>query len=58
MKKNTTHVSFLDKINLSKKVCNHIVGTNHTSGHRVAAGITIMVIGVGIVKLSTQIDFL
>jgi hypothetical protein len=43
-------------LDLSRTVCNHLVGSNHTIRHRVIAGIIIMIFGVGIVYLSKMIE--
>lgn len=48
--------NLLDKINLSKYICNHLVGENHTHNHRIFAGVIIMILGVGLVKVTALID--
>lgn len=47
---------FLDCINLSKYINNHLVGKDHTIRHQKIAGIAIMLTGVAIGKLSLLID--
>lgn len=40
-----------NNFNLPKKVCNHIIGKEHSQTHRVVVGSTIMVIGVIIAQV-------
>ena len=39
----------LNRFDISRGLCNHLVGENHTQGHRLIAGTFIMAFGVGFV---------
>lgn len=41
----------LDKINIAKHVCKHVLGEKHTKGHRVTAGTIIIILGTVITHL-------
>lgn len=43
------------KVNVSKTVCDHLLGENHSQGHRMITGVVIGFIGVGISKIPTSI---
>ena len=58
MENNTTEdetsghkLNFLDKFNASQRICEHLIGPNHTVAHKLIAGFTICCIGVGITEL-------
>lgn len=40
----------LPKIDITKKVCEHLVGEEHSKTHRFTVGVVIMSMGVGITK--------
>lgn len=44
-------LSSLRHFDLSKAICNHLVGDHHTRTHRYSAGICIMAVGVGLTKV-------
>ena len=46
----------LSKICVSKLICNHLVGENHTHTHRCTVGLVIMGVGVGITKAALTVD--
>lgn len=46
------------KVNVSKVVCDHLVGENHTQRHRMITGVIIVVAGVAISKIPTTIHTL
>lgn len=37
---------FLERIDLSRHICEHMIGSKHTKTHRISVGLIIMVIGV------------
>lgn len=39
---------FKENINISKIICNHLVGQEHTQNHRILVGVIIMIFGVGL----------
>lgn len=41
----------LEKLNVTKKICNHVIGKEHGQHHRVTAGIVLMVFGVFVAQL-------
>jgi hypothetical protein len=45
----------LDLINVPKKICNHIVGKDHTLIHRITVGTLVMGVGVLVAKIETDI---
>ena len=38
------------RVNITRKRCNHLVGKEHSSFHRIAVGVVFMTLGVGIAK--------
>lgn len=46
----------LETINISKHIANHVAGKHHTNTHRRISGITVMIVGVGIVNASHFCD--
>lgn len=46
-----------EKINISKHICNSLVGREHTQRHRVGTGMIIMAVGVTIAKVGACIHF-
>jgi hypothetical protein len=50
------------KINLSQYICNHLLGKEHTHGHRIIVGLVIMIAGLtfsdGLVSVVSSIRFL
>ncbi len=51
-------LTILDKIDMSKTVCDHLIGSHHTHMHRITAGSVIMIIGVTIAKSGHAIPFI
>lgn len=47
----------MKKLNLSKTICDHLIGEEHTPIHRISVGVVIMVVGVGVAKGSMAIDY-
>lgn len=47
--------NFINKINVSKYLCEHLFGDNHTDTHRISVGILIMAVGVKISKIPVDI---
>lgn len=47
----------LEKVNLPKIICIHLIGENHSMHHRMGAGVIIMTIGVMISKTASGISF-
>lgn len=45
----------IKKVNVTRVVCNHLVGEGHTEGHRMITGAIIIIVGVGISKVPTSI---
>lgn len=45
----------LDKVNLAKTICNHLLGKQHTIVHRMLVGVAIMCVGVAFVELTASI---
>lgn len=45
----------LDRVNLTKTICNHLLGKQHTIIHRMLVGVIIMCIGVAFVELTAHI---
>lgn len=43
--------TFLERINLPRVICMHLVGAKHTGLHRKIVGIIIMTCGVGVVHV-------
>ena len=41
---------FIHNINVVRLICDHLLGDNHTHGHRMAVGGAVMVVGVYIAK--------
>lgn len=56
MKKPSLKGTFLTKICVSKMICDHLVGEEHSSIHRYSVGVVIMGIGVGLTKAVFLID--
>lgn len=48
----------IHKFNVSKPICNHLVGKNHTPTHRATAGAVIMTIGVMVAKSGHYVHFM
>lgn len=44
-------------LDISKPICNHLVGEHHSQSHRKITGIVIMVFGVGITKILLIFDY-
>ena len=44
-------LSRLRHLDLSRMICNHLVGDNHSKMHRYSAGVCIMAVGVGLTKI-------
>jgi hypothetical protein len=42
-------------INVPQRVCDHLVGENHTTSHRVFVGVIVMFVGVIFSKIHTEI---
>lgn len=42
-------------LHLPKHICNHLIGKNHSSGHRMIAGVFVMGIGVAIAKSGGEV---
>lgn len=49
-------IKTIDAINLPKHIAHHIAGEDHTDNHRRLAGVAVMAVGVGFVKLCMVID--
>lgn len=49
--------SLLEKLNVSKVICNHIVGENHSDGHRICCGILVVFFGVWFSKLGVNMNW-
>lgn len=47
----TKRRSIAEKLNVTKTVCNHIIGKEHGQHHRVTAGLIFMVFGVFVAKI-------
>ena len=47
----------LAKFNVSKSVCDHLIGQEHSTTHRYVTGVVIMAIGVGVTKVAYVVDF-
>lgn len=47
--------NLINKVNVSKVVCDHLIGEEHTQRHRMITGLIIIVLGVGISKIPTSI---
>lgn len=45
----------LDKVNVVKTVCTHLLGPNHTVSHRMLVGVGIMCSGVFLVEITAGI---
>ncbi len=43
-------------LDISKPICNHLIGEHHSQTHRKATGVIIMVFGVGITKFLLIFD--
>ena len=43
-------------LDISKPICNHLIGEHHSQIHRKATGVIIMVFGVGITKFLLIFD--
>lgn len=55
-KKKVSGKELLDKVNLPKIICIHLIGKNHTLHHRMGAGVILMTIGVMISKSAAGIS--
>lgn len=42
-------------LHLPKHICNHLIGHDHSKGHRMVAGVVVMGIGVAIAKSGGEI---
>lgn len=42
----------LEKLNVAKTICNHLVGKEHTKNHRIFTGIILMIFGVGLTVIA------
>lgn len=40
------------RVNIARPVCNHMLGSEHTHGHRMLVGTVVMGIGVSIAKVA------
>lgn len=49
--------SVLEKLDVTKPICEHLIGTNHTDIHRIFTGAIIMVAGVSLVKFSMSTSY-
>jgi hypothetical protein len=47
----TRKLNFLNKLNISEKICDHLIGQNHTVIHRITVGFLICCAGVGITEI-------
>lgn len=54
---NFNRKSIFDKINVPERICEHVLGPNHTEFHRRVTGVLVMILGVAIVKMSLLINF-
>lgn len=52
MRKQT--IRFLDKINLVKWICTHLISKNHTKEHRMVVGLFVIGIGVCLAKYTAR----
>ena len=48
----------LNRLNVTKAVCDHLVGEGHTERHRMITGVFIVIVGVGISKIPTTITII
>ncbi len=55
--KNKKKITLLPRINLAKKLADHLVGKNHKQGHRYLFGVLIMFVGVSISKYSAETEY-
>ena len=46
----------IHRIDVSRHISHHLIGKEHSQGHRRIVGMVVMMIGVCIVKSSTMID--
>jgi hypothetical protein len=46
--------NFIDKIDISKHIANHVIGEHHTAGHRKTVGFFVMAIGVSIAHVAAH----
>ena len=44
----------LKEINISKNICNHFLGENHTASHRMFCGFGVMIVGVLVSHISSE----
>lgn len=47
----------LRNIDITRIICLHLVGDDHTPAHRCATGVVLMVIGVGLTKVLLLVPF-
>lgn len=46
---------FLAKVNVSKKICDHLLNDNHTDSHRMGVGVIVVFVGVTISKIHVEL---
>ncbi len=44
----------LKNLNISKNICNHFLGENHTASHRMFCGFGVMIVGVLVSHVSSE----
>lgn len=58
VRRKLTEKEFIERINIPKIVCIHLIGENHTSKHRMAVGAIVMGFGVVISKITANLYIL
>ena len=47
--------AFINRLNISERICNHLIGDKHTLSHRLVVGFIICCSGVVIVKVPLMV---
>lgn len=56
-KKSPELLQLLEKVDITRKICQHAIGEHHTQAHRMTVGTVIMVVGVCIAKYCGEMHF-
>lgn len=46
----------LHALNVPKHICNHLIGKEHSSNHRMIMGVFVMAVGVGVAKIPVTFE--
>lgn len=45
----------VDRMNVSKEICDHLFGEDHSAHHRMVAGVVVMVVGVLVANIRVDV---